>query len=120
MQEQGMAVRAAALALLMALAGCASEAPKPATPKNISAPLKAEGLLPPGVSAALKAGDAVALKAPTSLRLTPLPNAEAGDLLPAGTLVRLKSRVLNARGSWWLVDAPNASGWVVEAELLKP
>lgn len=120
MHQKTIAVRAATIAVVMAFAGCASEAPQPAAPKNISAPLKPEGLLPPGVSAALKAGDAVALKAPTALRLTPLPNAQAGDLLPAGTLVRLKSRVLNARGSWWLVDAPNASGWVVEAELLRP
>ncbi|MGH8445126.1 MAG: hypothetical protein ACREVL_07660 [Solimonas sp.] len=117
-------LKTVAAPLLMAaagllLAGCAAEAPKPMAPKNISAPLKPVGLLPPGLSSSLKEGDAVSLKVPTALRLHPVPNGDVEEQLPPGTLVKLKSRILNAVGPWWLVDTPHAAGWVAEAELLR-
>ena len=101
------------------LAACGSNAPKPLEPRNVSAPLKPVGLLPPGVSSSLKEGDAVSLKAPTTLLLHPKTPAAAEARLPPGTLVRLKSRILNSIGPWWLVDTGNDSGWVAEAELLR-
>lgn len=111
-------IRAALLgAAVIALSSCSSDAPKPLEPRNVSAPLKPSGLLPPGLSSALKEGDAVSLKAPLTLRLHPKAGSE-GDTLPPGAIVRLKSRVLNAAGPWWLVQASNASGWLAESELI--
>jgi hypothetical protein len=118
-QSHGIAVALLVIGASL-LPACSSDAPKPLQPKNISAPLKPVGLLPPGLATSLKEGDAVALKAPTPLRLHPVKAGGEGDeMLPPGTLVRLKSRILNATGPWWLVDAQNASGWLSEAELLR-
>ncbi|MFT4047598.1 MAG: hypothetical protein QM661_13020 [Solimonas sp.] len=96
-----------------------SRAPKPLAARNVSAPLKPVGYLPPGLSSALKEGDAVSLRTPMPLRLHPTAYSESDETLPPGTLVRLRSRILNAAGPWWLVDGPNVSGWISEAELLR-
>ncbi|WP_028081026.1 hypothetical protein [Solimonas soli] len=116
---RNIAIRAALLGVaIAALPGCGSDAPKPLEARNVSAPLKPVGLLPPGLATSLKEGDVVALKVPLTLRLHPKAGS-GGETLPPGAIVRLKSRVLNAAGPWWLVDGSNASGWLTEAELLR-
>ncbi len=109
---------AGVVALMMV--GCASEAPQPLAPKNISAPLQPPArYLPPGLATSLKDDDVVSLTAPAALRLTPKIKGQLAGKLPPGSLLRLKSRVLNAEGPWWLVDAGPLSGWIAEPQLLR-
>lgn len=119
--EKGLSIAATLLGAgtALALAACGSAAPKPMAPKNISAPLNAPAYLPPGLSSVLKQGDAIALKRATPLLLHPKGQSEVEDRLPPGALIRLKSRMLNNEGPWWLVDTPTAAGWIAEAELLR-
>lgn len=112
-------VSATALLTVALLSACGSDAPRPLQPKNISAPLNAPQYLPPGLSTTLKAGQAVAMRGPVSLLLHPQLKGDVAAKLPPGALVKLKARVLNAEGPWWLVDASTDSGWVSEALLLR-
>lgn len=106
-------------AVALGLTACGSDAPKPLTARNISAPLAPPEYLPPGLATSLKKGDAVDLKAPTKLLLHPQLNGEVADKLAPGTLVRLKARTLNSEGPWWLVDTATDAGWIPESELLR-
>lgn len=101
----------------LALCACASQAPPRLAPRDVSAPLNAQIVLPPGVGSPFKTGQALALRAPLALLAHPTPDGEVQDQLPAGSVVTLKARVLNQVGPWWLVDARNASGWVRESSL---
>lgn len=106
-------------AVALGLTACGSDAPKPLTARNISAPLAPPEYLPPGLATSLKKGDAVDLKAPTKLLLHPQLKGEVADKLAPGTLVRLKARTLNSEGPWWLVDTATDAGWIPESELLR-
>lgn len=111
---------AAGLGLAGGMAGCKSDAPKRLEPKNVSAPLTPPpGYLPPGLATPLKAGDAVSIKVPLSLLQAPKAGSVVAEKLPVGTLVTVKSRLLNAAGPWWLVETRTAAGWVPEHELLR-
>ncbi|HEY9546285.1 MAG TPA: hypothetical protein VIR56_09755 [Solimonas sp.] len=104
---------------MLCLSACGSDAPKPLTARNISAPMTPPEYLPPGLATSLKKGDAVDLKAPTVLLLHPQRKSEVAEKLAPGTLVRLKARTLNTEGPWWLVDTATDAGWVPESELLR-
>lgn len=106
-------------AVALSLSACGSDAPKPLTARNISAPMTPPQYLPPGLATTLKKGDAVDLKVPTSLLLHPQAKGEVAERLAPGTLVRLKARTLNSEGPWWLVDSTTAAGWIPESELLR-
>ena len=111
---------AAAIVAAVGTTGCKSDAPKPLEAKNVSAPLTPPpGYLPPGLATSLKPNDAVSIKVPLKLLQGPKPGAIVAEKLPAGTLVKLKTRILNDAGPWWLVETPHAAGWVPEHELLR-
>lgn len=103
----------------MLLSACGSDAPKPLTARNVSAPMTPPQYLPPGLATTLKQGQVVSLKAPTVLLLHPQFKGEAADKLAPGTLVKLKARTLNTEGPWWLVDTATDAGWIPESELLR-
>ncbi|NGY06601.1 hypothetical protein [Solimonas terrae] len=106
-------------ATALLLGACGSDAPKPLTARNVSAPLAPPQYLPPGLSTSLKQGDVVDLKAATALMLHPQGKGEVAEKLAPGTLVKLKARTLNSEGPWWLVDTATDAGWIPEAELLR-
>lgn len=115
-----VAVTAAVLASATMLSACGSNAPKPLEAKNVSAPLKPPpGVLPPGLATPLHEGEAVAIKVPLPLLTAPSPAATVDSKLPAGSLVTLKTRILNGIGPWWLVETKVAAGWIPEHELLR-
>lgn len=118
--RQSLALAAVAAVLL---AACQSGPPKP-PPCKVCAyggPGAPPGVaLPPGLATPFKAGERVAVAKAVDLRSAPSPTGETVEALPAGTVVTLRSRMLNAIGPWWLVDHQLNSGWLRESELPAP
>ncbi|NKF21309.1 hypothetical protein [Solimonas marina] len=110
---KGISIIGLAMGAGLTLAACSTPAPKPLEARNVSAPLQ----LPAGLASRYQPGETVALAAPTTLFLHPLVKGETAAKLPPGALVKLKSRVLNAEGPWWLIEGQNAAGWVSEKTL---
>lgn len=111
---------AAAIVAAIGVAGCQSKGPEPLKAKDVSAPMKPPpGYLPPGLATPLKTGDSVSLKVPLALLMAPKAGSTVVEKLPAGSLVTLKSRMLNDAGPWWLVQKGMSAGWVREHELLR-
>lgn len=59
------------------------------------------------------------MRVPVTLLLHPRRESASAGKLPPGALIKLKARVLNAEGPWWLVDNSAISGWISEAVLLR-
>lgn len=111
---------AVAIVAAIGVAGCQSKGPEPLSAKNVSAPLKPPpGYLPPGLATPLKEGDTVSIKVPLPLLMAPKAGSTVAEKLPAGTVVKLKTRMLNNAGPWWLVQSNLVAGWVPEHELLR-
>lgn len=121
-----MIARTLSLALVSAavlLSACQSDPPKPEPCKVCG--YGGQGVppgvvLPPGLATPFNAGESAALPKATPLRTSPSPGGDAVDQIPAGGVVKLRTRMLNGIGPWWLVDYKINSGWIRESELPPP
>jgi len=109
---------AALFAVGLALSACQST--PPLTPDTVGQVPLDQLRLPPGLQTPFKAEQAVALAAPIALLSSPTPSGSILYRLPAGSVVTLKSRVLNTVGPWWLVETSTAGGWLRETDLPAP
>lgn len=112
-------------AAVVLLAACQSAPPQPSSPPcsvcGYAGPGVPPGIaLPPGLRSPFKPGDSAAVSKAVELRVSPSPSADVVEKLPPGTVVKLKSRVLNSISAWWLVDYQLNSGWIQEGELPAP